>query len=243
MFSGRLWAALAVVGVMGFASSAQAVLIDSFTEGGQSVNQSTSPDQAGPASSIFGEYRDIIAQRTTGSGSGNVTGEVLISSGQYRHDTGTQAAGRTIVQWDGDDSGSPGNLDATGLSGLNLEETDPDGIFVDVSSLAVAPGGALPTITFDVYTDETNWSSMSTTVSSLGILQFPFGSFDDFGGGADFGNVSAVQMTVDTSETQDADVTLSLVESATIPAPAALPGGLALMGMLGVTRYRRRRVA
>jgi MYXO-CTERM domain-containing protein len=48
-------------------------------------------------------------------------------------------------------------------------------------------------------------------------------------------------MTVDTSDSPDADLTLNMVESATVPAPAALPGGLALMGMLGLSRYRRRR--
>jgi len=71
-------------------------------------------------------------------------------------------------------------------------------------------------------------------------LLFPYAAFvPTVGDGADFTSVTGIVMTV-TTTTAGSDISLDFFETdeIVIPAPAALPAGLALIGAMGLRRRR-----
>lgn len=149
------------------------------------------------------------------------TSRVGANSGQYVMDAqrGTYFT-RSCQTWDGMD-GAADTLDATGLGGIDLTLSDdplvPNGAF----ELFVDPDQDSE-ITIQVYTDAGNMSEFSfQPVEDVGaVYQQPYASFSPvLGGGADFSNVGAIVMCIESLE-EDLDVLLQPFRK--VPLKAAL---------------------
>lgn len=240
MVSGRLWVAAVVAGVTGFAASAQAALIDTFQiEQSASVNSSDTSDSNTADNSMLGGERDLRLEWTGGA---DTVEDVFVFINNEGNDEYVHAAFRgeadVALEYDGDDGdASAGAFDTAGLGSESLNAGGEDRFRVDgVSS------GAPIDLNFEVWSNAgDDMSSASLTVpggTSDGSFELEFSSFV---GDADFNDVSALRVSY--SSPQNLSFSMGEISTVVIPAPAALPGGLALMGMMGVTRYRRRRAA
>ena len=128
-----LMAAIALGSTLGYAASANANIIDLFSEpavGAQAVSDDDNAvgnavntvggltaKQYGIGANILGGYRDLIIDAQAGAitdltkrASMAVTGGVM----SWSNDDGVQSVGK--IQWDGDDSGSVANLNIGGLN-------------------------------------------------------------------------------------------------------------------------------
>lgn len=262
--------AAALTAALGYSMNAQATIIDLFDDPGsdetpnyqlvQDFVNGVSPvaDQfpgGGDTASatIIGGFRDLIVDAISGA-SLPVTGSTLLvqdGSLQFSNTTSstTGVNGVGIVQWDGDDDGDDvGDLDATGLGGLNLinqEGCPVDGCDRFEATVLFADAGFEYNI--GVYTDEDNYTILTAdtqfAVNTPYIADYLFDWFqlptgddyflggllfdiEQFGSGVDLTNVGAIQLTLNTNSTLAVDLTIDSITK-TVPEP----GMLALMGV------------
>jgi len=169
---------------------------------------------------ILGGSRHLIARRTEGDGqfTAQVTGAVL------SHGASTHTA-ETYVIWDGrtqadlgngSDPEDPDTIDFTGLGGENLTlgcPTDAQAI----SFLASVDNNAGATVTVDVYTNATDFSTGSAAIpqNTTAPISIPFSGAGGFSTGtgalnpADFTDVGAIRLSITTPIADDIDVTLA----------------------------------
>lgn len=180
---------------------ASAVTIDSFT-----TNQTAVADPPGTTPTVVTGGADIIGTRRaidsnllalpTGIGAGPVSTSVSGGALSFAVTATTpDSRGEGILTWDGD--ATAGNLNMTGLSGVNLTAGSQNALHIRVNS-----AGAGTEIVFDVYSN--------VTAASRGFLRIPtavaaptsfFLTYQyDFvaiaAGPADFANVGAIQMRI-----------------------------------------------
>jgi len=206
--------ALAITFVFAGIAMAASVTIDTFVVEPVDIQASsstiTATHDSNTNTAILGDERDSYVEWQ--SGASNV--RLLIDfndSDQLEFQVGSGVHGKAIVTWDGDDADSGTTLDLDGLGGIDLVDSTNDGIVINVNSW----DNRDIDITVTIY---------SNTNSSEAILQLrgdeidtetPFGlSFsDDFttasGSGADFTDVGAIQMEIQTIDT-GADVALNV---------------------------------
>ncbi|MES2048959.1 MAG: PEP-CTERM sorting domain-containing protein [Pseudomonadota bacterium] len=119
-----LVAALAFGSTLGFTASANAGVIDLFSEPIlQSVTDTTVTgavvSQFGLGANILGGYRDLSIDMVAGAG-GTHNANLEVAGGNLSWSNSTNVRSVAKVQWDGNDAATPGALNYTGLGGVNL---------------------------------------------------------------------------------------------------------------------------
>lgn len=173
------------------------------------------------AAEALGGERDMSATLVGGQTGDSVT--LAASSGILAIDAGFNALGRYQIVWDGADNNAS-VLNATGLraggSGVDLTEGGTNS-FLELSGLADKAGG---TLRVRVYTDATNYSQATVALGASGGQSALLSLATDFtpagGTGANFANVGAIELTVETTAVAlDGQLSaLRMIGSKTFPA-------------------------
>jgi len=216
--------ALVVVGTV----LAAAVAVDTFNEGVQDLtadptNNSSSGFATGATSNIIGGERDT--QVNWQSGSGEVKVEIdRFGSDRFVFSQGPGVTGDALLQWDGSDA----SMTRQYALGADLTDGGTNDSFV----LRLLANDLSVGITLRLYTDASNWSyySLNTPGSipdgSTVDVVIPFTSFSTGGGtGASFNSVGAVEMAIDGTTNQGADMSLDFLQTNVTRDYGDLPSG------------------
>jgi hypothetical protein len=202
---------LAVSGI----AQGQVTIIDDWTTGSDTTASGSAPvtavDNVTSPTGILGTERDIIVTKTSDStdNASEVNARVSASLATLSHNEDNNAAGRTVIQWDGTADSPKEVLDDSGLgadnAGADLEIACAAG---GGFSFNVEGGsGGLETdtdITLRVWSDGgTNNDNSTKTIPAVPgsvprQIKFPF---SDFGSSVTFSDVSAVELEIDPSGT------------------------------------------
>lgn len=192
-------------------------------------------------SGILGGSRDVLLE---GVGTNRLSrSRVDVSNGMLDWSNRGGMDSSLTLSWDGDDNSS--NLNAIrGLGGFDLTQGDNLNYFnlgIDYTSVEGLK------VTINVYTDENNYSTITQDFGAIDSLKeavFKFDNFADVGGlGADFTNVSAIQLVLDGVTNLDARLAyfeLTKAGKREIPEPTSsllVLGGITLLGA-GVKRNK-----
>jgi hypothetical protein len=226
---------LAVVAMFAAAPMAGAATVDDFADASSPLSVSGTPgtdteSQAQAVGTILGLERDLSVELLSGTDAVNAA----VNGGEVSFTTGDDP-GQMVIQWDGVD-GSPvlnhglsADLTAGGFNAFILAVTLND--------------FAIPVV-IEVFSGAGNSSVLSQN-SPGGInagsvnMVYAFNVFNTQSGtGADFTNVTAIQLTATTTGTAE-DINFSFLQTSILPTPAALPAGLAMLGLMGLRRRRR----
>jgi uncharacterized repeat protein (TIGR01451 family) len=163
-------------------------------------------------SAVMGGERDLFVELTDGS---DIFSSVsLISGGGYlRLASGSMVTGNAKIVWDGQD-GSATSVNPTGLRGLDFTSFQGN----TMTGIVLAVGADHPNcvVKLKVYTSAGKWTEYTATVpetpGGAATKQFTF-SFaatpsDSAGGGVDFANVGAVELTFVGVTAVDAQVSM-----------------------------------
>ncbi len=217
--------ALLVVGVI----LAAAVAIDTFNAGTQDLTADpTTTSISGfvnAAGDVIGTERDT--QVNWQSGAGEVKVEIdRFESNKLSFTQGSGVTGDALLQWDGSD----GSMNRQYTLGADLTDSNTNDSFV----LRLLANDLSTGITLKVYTDASNWSQYSLNTpgsipdgSHVDIV-IPFTSFSTgtgASGPATFSNVGAVEMVIDGTLNQGADMSLDFLETNTVRDYGDLPSG------------------
>lgn len=160
----------------------------------------------GTGTDMMGGERDLLVTRTTGGGTVQADVDTSIAD-SLALSIGAGTRGTALVQLDGVDGNCALNFGLT-------ESLNPyDGLTIFVRQVDL--NGIL---TMRVYTDGSNYSTLSYTlpyaISPPGTeVYFPFAQFTDVGAGADFANVTAIEIILDGTTTDSLDMTIDYVSS------------------------------
>ncbi len=244
---GKLYTGILGAITLAWSAGAQAILIDNFDGPMQVVTVSLPPSssdtagsESGAIAAVLGDHRDVfVVATTTPTGGGDVT--VRINKyGMDRMSVNNDSGVGSVVQlaWDGSDGvpTSLGDVNQTGLGGVDLTGGTGMGILVDVLSIDLDVS-----IDFTIYSGDdgsgnaTGVASLTKTVTDPTMdLFFPYADFVASVGSLDQTNAGAVVMTL--SSSSDAwDARFALVENSTVPAPATV-----LLLSTGLPLLRRR---
>ncbi|MHC5112045.1 MAG: DUF4215 domain-containing protein, partial [Planctomycetota bacterium] len=159
---------------------------------------------------ILGTERDIEIELVGGADGLGLS--VLVTSGAFAHSQDVTVTGISRIVWDGVD-GDASTLDPTGLGGLDLT----DGGTQNALQILLLSADLNATLTFDVFTDADNVSSLTVTLLSGAVNELVVLKYGEFvasvGAGADFTNVGAIRITVNGSETSALDVNADILET------------------------------
>ncbi len=191
--------------------------------------------------SIIGGYRDVSLVQE--SATNNFTDASAIAlDGSIMLSNGVGYDSTLSIVWDGQDS-DPDNINYFGLGGIDLTQGgELEGLLVNILSNDLNMD-----ITFNVYTDEDEYSTATLNFAAGGSdinaffafdsLFSPSGdnqtAFQDAGAsGADFSNVGAIEMIIGGDAGLDAQI--AFVESSIEP-PTGIPeSNLSLISLVGV---------
>lgn len=153
--------------------------------------------------SILGGERDV--EGIVIYGDGTMTVNTSNSSGFYSHSQPAFLAGRSIITWDGNDDNATA-LDPIGLKPLSLT-ADGNETFI----LGLVSNDLATQVEVRVYTTADNWSFLAVNIPAGGSQQaipFVFTSFSQGGsaGPADFADVGAIQLIINSAATPTEDL-------------------------------------
>ena len=213
-------------------NDARAFLVDDFSTDQTLLlfNPGTTLANSSSGLGVVGIERDLELNRISG------TGMTMIASGgtlSYTH-IGVSAGDGTMV-WDGIDGSNV--LDPTGLGGVDFTDA---GLSVEFAVVFLASDFVTDGITFTVYTDATNFSTMTADLpAAAGTLVLPFASFTQGGvGPADFANVGALEVAIDGSTPSAINISLNTIQTVT-PEPSTLSLLLGSLTLLAMARRGR----
>ncbi len=219
--------------------SARATLIDSFSDGSQSLfvssDQTNDSSNVGPGTSnVIGGYRDVSLQWLSGDLD---FANVLTSAGKFSFTQGTSEA-KVALTWDGDNAISSLNY----LLGANLTSGSDNGFLLNI--LATTDTGV--DLTMTVYTDASHASTYGTPIAGgfSGGKILSYGSFTPLtgaAGAADFSNVGAIVLTLSGYGHSGSDITLGTIQTTSNGAPVPEPSTFALAAIGAAVAWGLRR--
>ncbi len=167
----------------------------------------TSPQQSTlDHASILGGERDL--QIIVTAGAGTITTNTSEPSGFFDHSQPVGLRGRSILTWDGNDNNAA-VLNATGLGGVNLAAPSNDAFLIGVVSADLTSQ-----LQIQVFSSAVNFSTATVSVpagTSNTNFSVLFSSFIVSGGtGANFTNVGAVVLTINSTATPTAALDIVL---------------------------------
>lgn len=205
----------------------------------------------GVATNIMGGERDMLVYCTSGctGPTTRIFGEVsgVDPDSVFRHSQDQGVVGSTLLTWDGYDSDGF-TLDPTGLGGVDLTAGGSEVGF----QYSIIEDDVPAKMTFKVFTDSSNVSEFVVTLGgSVSYQNYAF-AYADFapviGTGADFTNVGAIQLSVESLGTSldfslDFLGTIDACNADCIPNEVPEPGTWILFGtgLLGIVSYAWRR--
>jgi hypothetical protein len=146
-------------------------------------------------SSILGGERDVQGIVTAGDGTMTINAS---DSSLFSHSQPVGLRGQSIITWDGND-GNAAVLNGNGL-GINLTATGNDTFILGSVSNDLATQ-----VEVRVYSGAANWSSQTVSIPAGSLelaVPFFFSGFSLGGGtGADFTNVGAIQLIINSAAT------------------------------------------
>lgn len=194
---------------------AATIIVDSFNDGLQELTaNSGTPTVNGVATgTMLGGERDAVVNYT--SGTDIIALRIDYSnSDRAAFSAGDATRGTASLVWDGVDN------DATVLSFLlnaNLVDSGPDN---DAFRLRVPSNDAPVNIRIRAYTTDASRYSQYTFQTPGGIVStspvdfvLPFASFTPTGGGADFSDVDAIEVFLDSTVAEAADIAIDQVDT------------------------------
>lgn len=172
----------------------------------------TSDNSTHDDSHVMGGERDLFVELTAGT---DIFSSVsLISGGGYlRLASGSMVTGNAKIVWDGQDNNAT-SVNPTGLGGLDF--TSFNGNTMTGVMLAVGADHPDCVVKLKVYTSAGQWSEYTATVpetpggAATKVFTFNFdgATSNSSGGGVDFSNVGAVELTFVGVTAVDAQVSL-----------------------------------
>ena len=165
-----------------------------------SANSGTPTAFSSALVSAIGGERDLVAQHGTGGLNVELSANAVANTLALSSGTGTSGSG--TASWDGVDGAAA--LDPTGLGGIDLTDGgSSEGFIINRN------GDFVGSLTITVHTDGTSSSSITTTVPTTAAeIYLPYSTFTGSGGGADFSNVGAVEMSISGPAGFDGEVDL-----------------------------------
>jgi len=157
----------------------------------QSLSGSTSD------TAIVGGERDLLLTATSGSDNSIITSGV--SDGQWSVSTPHDAAGFSVMQYDGIDGST--TLNPTGLNGLDLTSGGADSLHCFIQS------DHATTYTFTIYSAAGSSVFVANVAGTDSLTEF-FLAFNDFTGTATFGSVGAIEIRVEALVDVDTFITI-----------------------------------
>lgn len=238
---------------LAFGANAQLV-IDDFNINQVAIDDTSSngvglwSQMNGPAANILGGQRDLYVTKV-GNAADDANGDRVrasVAGGLYRFSTDSGQNGFGIIRWDGVNAlpadatnagaGAVTNLNATGLGGVDLASQGA-GFKITVPTADLG----FP-FSIQVYTDASNYTTLSLFSPGPGVYNITFADILNFGvsvgTGADFSNVGAIQAIVNVGGlVTDVDFQIDIAQL-NLPEPTTLAlVGLTLLGV-GVARRR-----
>ena len=243
-----------------FMGGAQAYTIDAFTDAQIVVDNAagntndagdSTTSNVGPSANIIGGYRVVEVNATMNSSATSKDATVNIGGGELSFSTGSGLRGYSVITWNGTNTaGSTAGLGAINLTQYGnafLTETRDNDLGFKFSIQVWSNGGAKSSrIVLD--------STTTPDYMNPGILDaipfFAFGLCGTFatctGGGADFTQVSALQLVLNyenlldpNNGTQRLDLAIGPIGTTPEPGVLALFGAAALAGAVSVRRRRQ----
>lgn len=236
--------AVAVVGQG--SAQAMSIVIDDFSEpavpGFQFVSSpfmGTFSDEA-DGLNVIGGSRDLVLDISSAPfpPSPLSTSSFFVFDDRATWDNSDGFTSAATLQYDGDDDS--GILNPIGLGGEDLT----GGGILDALQVGILSSDLLLSLEFTVFTDGTNFSTLSRTLDSAVVdpVTETF-NFDDFvvsaGTGADFTDVGAIQLTL--SGPAAIDASLGSIEAVAVAVPEGSAGWISL-GVLGLMIVSSRQV-
>jgi hypothetical protein len=216
----------------GASEPSSALVIDDFETGAQSLSADSIADASGVAAGagMVGGERDVILNQTSGSGEVDLTVDAL-DDGLLVVDAESGTTGAAAVFWDGVDGNPFGGQNL--VLGLDLTAGGANALVIHVVSNA-----SEATVQFNLYTTQTDTVSLLAVIPG-GIVApttvtLLFSGASTIGEG-DLSDVNAIEMDLQPSGEAGLDLALELVETATVPEPAA---GLLLLAAGACARRR-----
>ena len=236
----RLLLAAALFAVQAGVSLAAPILIDNFTDpqffgvGPGGSNPLTASQGIVTGANSIGGARNITITRTSGN-----SFDFISTGGIFELNLAAADAGSALVIWDGDTNNT---INTTGLS---VDLTDGG---TNVAFQLFSRSDLVSPVTITVYSGA-NASSFTYNTPGLGFGLVPFTEtflyFSNFttiaGTGADFTNVGAITLFIDSSALSraGADTQIDLIGAVPVPEPSTmLLSGLAIAA-LGFVRRKR----
>lgn len=197
------------------AEGTSGIKIDGFTST-QKVEAAPPLPSSSPStltdSAVLGGERDMFVQLTAGT---DIFSSVSLISGGglLRLASDTTVTGNAKIIWDGVD-GSATSVNPTGLGGLDF--TQFNGNTMNGIRLAVGADHANSVVKLKVYTDANHWTEFLTTVPETAggaatkqvTFNFDATPLNSAGGGADFSDIGAVELTFEGVSAVDGQVSV-----------------------------------
>lgn len=224
---------LALVGVLALAVSAQAVIIDDFTQGTYSLVADAGSPRAeavrnGIAASLAGGQRDTMLEYVSGPLTVSAN---LGSGGVHFFNADSQTSGLLYLQYDGADGEVETDLVQTPGTGLGLNLSTEMAFLLD---FRFVNGGLASPLSVTITVTSSNGSFSHTSNIASGTLVLHSVSFANFAN-ANFSDVQRLDFVFNAPAS--ADFTLDLISTQPIPEPASL----AVLGLGAAALIRRRR--